>query len=270
MRRIVQLVRGWALGGLAATAFAFSAGATWTVITLSDLEVVEPFSEPMAEAATSPSSVPLVAPTSTVPGAADVPPCAIADEPVQEDPATDWATIVVDTNRALPADYAPPDLVDVSAAGFTTSDQIRQIVVPDLDALRQAAEANGTPLVMVSAYRSYGYQQGLFNNYVEELGLEEAERTSARPGHSEHQLGTAVDLIGPDTPDLETDFAATPTGQWLAANASAYGFVISYPDVARERSCYAFEPWHLRYVGRDLAGQIQASGLTLREWLLTH
>lgn len=181
----------------------------------------------------------------------------------------DWATVVVDAAHALPADFVPPDLVDVAAAGFETDDQIRQIVVPDLGALRSAAEANGTPLSLVSAYRSHTYQEGLFADAVEREGQEVAQRTTARPGHSEHQLGTAVDLID-SSGTLDIAFAQRPAGTWLAQNAHRFGFVISYPDVPPERTCYEFEPWHLRYVGRETAAAVHQSDLTLREWLLTH
>ena len=75
-------------------------------------------------------------------------------------------------------------------------------------------------------------------------------------------------MLDPDAGDLTTAFAQTPAGQWVAAHAHEYGFVLSYPDAARERTCYEFEPWHLRYVGRDVAAEIHESGLTAREWML--
>jgi D-alanyl-D-alanine carboxypeptidase len=197
-----------------------------------------------------------------------VPDCVIGDAEAVGDPAEDWATIVVDANLALPSDFAPPDLVDAAEAGFDTGDQIRQIIVEDLAALRQAAEDNDTPLGLVSAYRSYSYQQGLYDRAVEREGEAEAQLGTARPGHSEHQLGTVVDLLEAGSQDLTQEFAATPAGQWLADNAHTFGFVISYPDMPRSRTCYEYEPWHLRYVGREAAGPIRDSGLSPREYLL--
>lgn len=199
-----------------------------------------------------------------------VPACAIGDANAAGDPAEDWATIVVDANLGLPSDFEPPDLVDASAAGFDTGDQIREIIVDDLDALRQAAEDNGTPLGLISAYRTYSYQKGLYDDSVAERGEEQAQLGTARPGHSEHQLGTVVDLLEAGSQDLTQAFADTETGTWLAENAATYGFVMSYPDLPRERTCYKFEPWHLRYVGRDLAPTIRDSEQAPREWMLTH
>lgn len=100
-------------------------------------------------------------------------------------------------------------------------------------------------------------------------GYEYALRTSARPGHSEHQLGTTVDVTsaGGAPPWNYSDWAATPAGAWMAANAWRYGFVMSYPRGSFATVCYDYEPWHYRYVGRDVAARMVAGGLTLREWL---
>jgi len=200
--------------------------------------------------------------------------CALAegDEAggVLGDPRVNWDRVVIDPAHRLPPDFEPDDLVSVSQAGFASPDQVRSIVIADLAALRSAAEANGTPLVVVSGYRSYSYQEDLFDNRVEQVGEAEATRRTARPGHSEHQLGTAVDVLEPGAADLTTAFAATPQGQWLAANAYTYGFVISYPDGASDRTCFEYEPWHLRYVGPSTAAAIRNAALTPREWMLAN
>jgi zinc D-Ala-D-Ala carboxypeptidase len=162
----------------------------------------------------------------------------------------------------------PPDLVEITAAGFASRDQVRAIVVDDLAALRAAADANGTPIVVISAYRSFSYQQQLFTERAAQVGEEAAALETARAGHSEHQLGTAVDVLDPGVGELTGAFATTPAGQWVAAHAHEFGFVVSYPEGARDRSCYEHEPWHLRYVGRDFAAEIHESGLTPREWML--
>src|ERR687894_425213 len=176
--------------------------------------------------------------TTTVPAA---PACAAGDEVITTDPTADWATTVIDTSRRLPDDLA---------------------------ALRTAAEANGTPIAVISGYRSFSYQQNLFDQRAAQVGAEEAALRTARPGHSEHQLGTAVDVLDLGVGDLTTAFGATPAGQWVAAHAHEFGFVVSYPDGARDRTCYEYEPWHLRYVGRDVAGAIHDAGVTAREWML--
>jgi D-alanyl-D-alanine carboxypeptidase len=191
--------------------------------------------------------------TTTIPPA---PACEIGDEVVATDPNTEWATTVIDTSQRLPDDYVPPDLVEATAAGFESRDQVRAIVIDDLAALRAAAEANGTPIVLVSGFRSFSYQQDLFDRRVTEVGPEEAGLRTARPGHSEHQLGTAIDVLDPGVGDLTTAFA------------DKYGFVISYPEGDRDRTCYEYEPWHLRYVGRENAAEIHEAGVTAREWML--
>jgi D-alanyl-D-alanine carboxypeptidase len=206
--------------------------------------------------------------TTTGVTAPPIPACTQGDEPVEGDPLADWATIVIDTGHALPPEFTPGDLVEVRAAGFAQSDRVREIVVLDLAALRLAAEANGTPIVVVSAYRSFAYQDGLFRDAAARLGESRAAAGIARPGHSEHQLGTALDVLDADAGELSAAFGDTPAGQWLAAHAHEHGFVLSYPADAQERSCYQFEPWHLRYVGRDIAAQIHDSGLAPREWFL--
>jgi D-alanyl-D-alanine carboxypeptidase len=206
--------------------------------------------------------------STTTTTAPPIPACSQGDEPVEGDPLADWATILVDTNRALPRDFAPGDLVEVTAAGFAQRDRVRELVILDLAALRLAAEANGAPIVVISAYRSFAYQEGLFWNEAARVGESRAAAGVARPGHSEHQLGTALDVLNPEASELSPAFADTPAGQWIAAHAHEYGFVLSYPADAQDRSCYEFEPWHLRYVGRGVAAQIHDSGLTPREWLL--
>lgn len=225
--------------------------------------------DPVGSATDLPVTAPrsLSATTTPLPGP---PPCEQADEPVAGDPATDWATTVIDTAHQLPAEFSPPDLVDATAAGFEARDQVRQLVVEDLAALREAAEANGTPLVVISGYRSHSYQDDLFQRRADEVGEEGAALTTARPGHSEHQLGTTVDVLDAGSSELTTDFAATPAGQWLAAHAHEFGFVLSYPDGADDRTCYSYEPWHIRYVGKDVAAEIHQSGTTPREWMLAH
>jgi D-alanyl-D-alanine carboxypeptidase len=197
------------------------------------------------------------------------PPCTYDDRPARVVPSGDARWTVLDTVFALPESFAPTDLVAARRAGFDDDRPVRAVIVPDLAALREAAAAAGAWLELQSAYRSYGYQERVFASWVEVDGREAALATSARPGHSEHQLGTAVDLRsagGPAPWDVE-DWGATPEGAWLREHAWRFGFVMSYPPDARARSCYAYEPWHWRWVGRELAAEIHARGLLPREAL---
>lgn len=207
--------------------------------------------------------------------AASLPPlptCDYLDLPTARPAYADWATTVLDTVFMLPNGYAPPDLVDTSQAGLNGSFYIRSIAVSDLKAMVAAAAAAGAQLAVQSAYRSYKGQVLTFNGWVRSVGYSEALNTSARPGHSEHQLGTAIDFrsVGGGSPWNYPDWAKTTEGAWLAANAWTFGWVMSYPSGASAVSCYRYEPWHYRYVGRKIAAAVHAAGGTLRAWLWSH
>jgi len=218
-------------------------------------------------AAPAPSDSPIVAsPTATVEPAY----CDVADVLTAARGYGDFAKTALDHTNALPPEYAPPDLVPVTRAGFAAlaGERVRAIAVPDLTALREAAARDGVTLAVFSGYRSYAEQKATLDHWVQVGGYEGALRTSARAGHSEHQLGTALDLgTGPKAPWEEPQFASGPAGRWLATHATEYGFVLSYPEGKERVTCYAFEPWHFRWVGRDVAARVKASGLTLREFL---
>jgi zinc D-Ala-D-Ala carboxypeptidase len=257
-------MKGWAAAVALVAVIAAAALGLWATWDETQTRASDPLSAADFVTTTT-SRLRAADPTTTVPPA---PECTVGSEPVDGDPGTDWSTVVVDTGHSLPPDYAPTDLVSVAEAGFATQDLVRGFVIPDLAALRAAAEANGTPMVVVSGYRSYDYQRTLFTRRADDVGEERAALETARPGHSEHQLGTAVDVLDPGSAELTTTFADTPLSGWLTAHVHEYGFVISYPEGARAKTCYEFEPWHLRYVGRDVAASISASGVTAREWLL--
>jgi D-alanyl-D-alanine carboxypeptidase len=204
--------------------------------------------------------------TTTLPPA---PECVDGETVIADNPATAWATAMVDTDLRLPDWYSPPDLTNISEAGFefTPGMALRGFVMADLGALREAATANGTPIGLIATYRSYAQQEDLFARRVEQMGSSEAGSRVARPGHSEHQLGTTIDITDAGATDVDQSWGASPTGQWIASHAHEFGFLLSYPAGAEARSCYDFEPWHLRYVGREMAAQVISSGLTLREHL---
>jgi D-alanyl-D-alanine carboxypeptidase len=176
-----------------------------------------------------------------------------------------WSTTLVDWILTVGPDYKPPDLVSISNAGVTGGGQIRQLAFDDLAAMADAAAKAGTPLGNVSSYRSYKTQKALFNSYVDGYGFNRAITFSARPGHSEHQLGITIDFA----PAGKSVFVSEEVGagKWLSKNAWKYGWLMSYPRGKRALTCYRYEPWHYRYFGRDLAAKIHASGLTTREYL---
>ena len=156
--------------------------------------------------------------------------------------------LIANKTYSLPADYAP--------GGLTWECQSA------LDALCAGAAADGLSVYPISAYRSYEYQAELYNRYAARDGREEADRYSARPGHSEHQTGLAVDVNS-----LAYSFADTPEGIWLAAHCAEYGFILRYPEGKEEITGYRYEPWHIRYLGKETARAVTESGLTLEEYL---
>lgn len=110
--------------------------------------------------------------------------------------------------------------------------------------LGAAAKADGVTLTVSSTYRSYEYQKNLFDYWVRVDGLEEAERESARPGTSQHQLGLALDFA-----PVDDAFDETPGGQWVYAHAADFGWSLSFPKMYEDVTGYRWECWHFRYVG---------------------
>ena len=178
---------------------------------------------------------------------------------------------VVDKQHALPSGYFPGDLVGIDGrwvAPGTGSQSLRAEAAGALLEILGAAEAEGIEVLVQSSFRSYETQIATYQNHVDTLGQEQASRISARPGHSEHQLGTTADLTSAGVGyDLTESFASTPAGEWLLANAYRYGFALSYPAGKESITGYAHEPWHYRYVGVADAGAWHDSGLTLVEYL---
>ena len=183
---------------------------------------------------------------------------------------------VLDTTYALPPDYEPPDLVPVSSVGFASErgdELVREVVVRDLAELHAAAADAGLMLLVESGYRSYADQQTTFDAWVARIGYEAALQRVARPGHSEHQLGTSLDFTSPGWTGRFGDWAVeTAEGAWLAEHAASFGFVMSYPAGADGVTCYGYEPWHYRWIGRALAAKWAAEwatrGMTLRDLLV--
>ncbi len=198
-----------------------------------------------------------------------LPPCRYDDILTTPRAYSDWSITHVDTILRVTKGYVPPDLVSVSEAGIPGTGQVRAVMIDDLREMTAAAKAADAAIGVQSAYRSFATQQAVFANAVQVHGRTRALQLSARPGHSEHQLGLGIDFRSSPggSPFNGTTWASTPAGKWMKAHAWEYGFVMSYPRGKIAVTCYDFEPWHFRYVGRELAAQIRASGLTQREYL---
>jgi D-alanyl-D-alanine carboxypeptidase len=215
-----------------------------------------------------------VAPPASVAAASGSPPaCTYQDVPAKNAAYKDWNMTMLDTIYMVPKSYVPPDLVPTAKAGLKGG-VVRSFVITDLKAMANAARMADAGLRVISAYRSWSTQQFLYKREVANWGPKVGPQRVARPGHSEHQLGVAIDFGSANTNKLSwqySDWAKTAAGAWMEHNAWKFGFILSYPkDKSPSVTCYIYEPWHYRYVGRDLAAKVHASGLTLREYLWKH
>ena len=130
--------------------------------------------------------------------------------------------------------------------------------------MASAAKEQGYTINVSSAYRSYEYQKGLYDNYVEKDGVELADTYSARPGFSEHQTGLVVDIDN-GTVDYN-NFESTEEFKWMQENAQNYGFILRYPKNKECITGYNYESWHYRYVGKQIATFIKNNNLTYDEY----
>ena len=183
----------------------------------------------------------------------------------------DYMGILVNKTHPLPPDYIPPNLVPVNVPfAYIGDDQrnyMQQTAALALKKMFQAGASEGLNLIGVSGYRSYARQKEIYEQNVAVKGEAYTSLYSARPGESEHQTGLAMDISTPSiNSGLTTDFENTPEGQWLAANAPDYGFILRYPAGRESVTGYAYEPWHFRYVGPDLARYLTQNQMTLDEY----
>jgi D-alanyl-D-alanine carboxypeptidase len=165
-----------------------------------------------------------------------------------------YLRMLVDKQHALPGKYEPDDLLRLGGGSYQLGREgllLRKAAADSLEEMAAAAKAEGLSLVASSTYRSYDYQVDVYARNVRESGQETADRESARPGYSQHQTGLVVDFGS-----ITDAFAETASGRWMAANASRFGWSLSFPDGYEELTGYRWESWHYRYVGRELAAFI--------------
>lgn len=181
------------------------------------------------------------------------------------DPTSSW--LIVNKQRQLnPKEYEPTDLRTPNMEVESTTMRVNDQTATALEELDAAAKEAGIKLTLASAYRSFGEQVTVYDSMVRGYGQAEADRQSARPGHSEHQTGWAADLGAANGKcRIELCFADTPEGKWLAANAHTYGFIIRYPEGKESITGYNYEPWHLRYVGKELAAEMHVKNISTLE-----
>lgn len=182
-------------------------------------------------------------------------------------------TVLVNKQNHLPAGYHPPDLVEVDIR-FTFAEKsekrlMRQEAAFYLEQLFAAAEEDNIILYGVSGYRSYQTQKYLFQHFTQRYGSErKANQISARPGESEHQTGLAMDVTSESVNfNLKQIFGETKEYEWLKDNAHLFGYIVRYPQGKEHITEYTYEPWHLRYIGLDLAMDLYENNISYEEYL---
>lgn len=179
-------------------------------------------------------------------------------------------TVLVNKFNALESDYVPKKLivpeVPFSFEEFRPQKLMQPEVANALEALFAKAKIEGIELNAISGYRSYDYQHQLFSKNIE--ANPKANLFSSRPGESEHQTGLAIDVSSPAVNNkLTQTLGETKEGKWLASNAPDFGFILRFPKGKENITKYHYEPWHIRYLGKDIAKRIMADNLTLEEYL---
>jgi zinc D-Ala-D-Ala carboxypeptidase len=180
--------------------------------------------------------------------------------------------VLVNKSFRLPEGYKPDPLVEPNVPfifeGKSEKRMLRKEAADALEKLFAGAKADGVSLAGVSGYRSEATQTTLYNNYVKKDGVEAANKYSAKPGTSEHQTGLAIDVSGSTGKCAAEDcFAGTKEANWLVDHAAEYGYILRYLKGKESITGYQYEPWHIRFVGKDIAKEIMAKGITLEEYL---
>ena len=227
---------------------------------------------PSATASATPSaeSVP-GSPAATSPETTPPPASSAAAAPRQSltDPASPW--VVVNKHRPLsPAAYVPADLVQPRVRLATSGEAalLNSTTAAAAEKMFAAAAASGVVITLASGYRSFNTQIGTYNKWVQAEGQAAADTASARPGYSEHQTGWSFDIgDGSGRDSFTPAFANQPAAVWAKANAHTFGFVVRYPWMFHGITGYYYEPWHLRYIGVEAAGEMNTKGIaTLEEY----
>ncbi len=162
--------------------------------------------------------------------------------------------LIVNKTYSLPSNYRAPKS---DGYEFCTT-CLTEETLNAFNEMQADAQSLGLNIYISSGFRSYTYQENLYNSYVAQDGQEAADTYSARAGHSEHQTGLAFDLN-----TIDDSFAYTPEGQWIKDNCQKYGLILRYPKGKESITGYQYESWHLRYVGKELAEKLYNNG----EWI---
>jgi len=178
--------------------------------------------------------------------------------------------VLVNRDNKLDESYLPHDLIvpNIRFLGNRNFQirRLRRVASEALENLFQEAKNENIILLGVSGYRSYNYQVNVYNNSIYRNGQQHADKYVAHPGTSEHQTGLAMDVVSTEYTNLDENFVNTRAYKWLKENCYKYGFIIRYPKGKEDITGYKFEPWHIRYVGIDVATEIMNRNITLEEY----
>lgn len=187
-----------------------------------------------------------------------------------QDP-TDTLILVNKNNKApaVPVTLVKPD-VQPTREAVSENIYMRPEAAAALENLFEGAAQDGITLYATSGYRSYSTQKAIFERKLERMDEKQANASVAKPGYSEHQTGLAMDIEGETTKGtgLTEAFGESPEGIWTAEHCAEYGFIIRYPKEKTNITGYIYEPWHLRYVGKEAAAEITELGVTFEEYIL--
>lgn len=172
--------------------------------------------------------------------------------------------VLVNKYHKLSSDYVPSDLETLSSKYAVGTQKLRKEAMNKFMEMCDAAKEDGISIKAGSTYRSYSYQQGLYNRYVNRDGKKEADRYSARAGYSEHQTGLAIDILNGKNEFIDED---NKEYDWLVNNCYKFGYILRYTKEDEAITGYQFESWHFRYVGNDVAKEIKDTGLTYDEYM---
>ncbi|MBR2708467.1 MAG: M15 family metallopeptidase [Bacilli bacterium] len=172
--------------------------------------------------------------------------------------------ILVNKYYSLPEKYAPDDIVNMSSQYSYPGNSIRKEVYEAFKEMADRAKEDKITLIVNSSYRDYATQKEIYDDYADKNGKEYADKFAARADFSEHQTGLALDIFTPGA-GMKT-FEGTDASKWLLENSYKYGFILRYPPEKENITGYAYESWHYRYLGKELAKKVYESGLTFDEY----
>ncbi|MBE6160436.1 MAG: D-alanyl-D-alanine carboxypeptidase family protein [Lactobacillales bacterium] len=172
--------------------------------------------------------------------------------------------VLVNKNNKLKDDFIPNNLIKLDLKHSNDEKYLKKEAALAFYKLSSDAKKLGYRIIVVSAYRSYTYQEKLFDYYVKEKGINYALNCSAKAGHSEHQTGLAIDVEGSNF-DYDL-FSESKEFVWMRDNAHKYGFILRYPKGKEDITGFKYEPWHYRYVGKEVAKNIYEKNITLEEY----